>query len=166
MNDQDLFGVNDLDGDEVIVDVTTSENVEQDATVTEGITVATTPQISKDDVTLAQTLIEIKAAKLEARGIIMQEPSETPFLKPIVSSQQPSQPKDKGKAKMVEELAFQTLKDKLCDAPVLALSDRPEDFVVYCDMFGLGLGCVLMQRGEVIAYASRQLKIYEKNYTS
>ncbi|GJW29291.1 putative reverse transcriptase domain-containing protein [Tanacetum coccineum] len=65
-----------------------------------------------------------------------------------------------------QELAFQTLKDKLCNALVLALPDRPEDFVVYCDAFGIGLGCVLMQRGKVIAYASRQLKIHEKNYTT
>ncbi|GKD80430.1 putative reverse transcriptase domain-containing protein [Tanacetum coccineum] len=65
-----------------------------------------------------------------------------------------------------QELAFQTLKDKLCNAPVLALPDGPEDFVVYCDAFGLGLGCVLMQRGKVIAYVSRQLKIHEKNYTA
>nr|GEU34213.1 hypothetical protein [Tanacetum cinerariifolium] len=43
---------------------------------------------------------------------------------------------------------------------------RPEDFVVYCDASGLGLGCMLMQRGKVIAYASRQLKIHEKNYTT
>ncbi|GJR08383.1 reverse transcriptase domain-containing protein [Tanacetum coccineum] len=48
----------------------------------------------------------------------------------------------------------------------LALPDGPKDFVVYCDAFGLGLGCVLMQRGKVIAYASRQLKIHEKNYTT
>ncbi|GJU87510.1 putative reverse transcriptase domain-containing protein [Tanacetum coccineum] len=46
-----------------------------------------------------------------------------------------------------EENAFQTLKDKLCNAPVLALPDGLEDFVVYCDASGLGLGCVLMQRG-------------------
>ncbi|GKB48459.1 putative reverse transcriptase domain-containing protein, partial [Tanacetum coccineum] len=65
-----------------------------------------------------------------------------------------------------QENAFQTLKSKLCDAPVLALLDGPKDFVVYCDASGLGLGCVLMQRGKVIAYASRQLKIYEKNYTT
>ncbi|GJZ04680.1 putative nucleotidyltransferase, ribonuclease H [Tanacetum coccineum] len=50
--------------------------------------------------------------------------------------------------------------------PVLALPDGPKDFVVYCDASGLGLGCVLMQRGKVIAYASRQLKIHEKNYTT
>ncbi|GJU18605.1 putative reverse transcriptase domain-containing protein [Tanacetum coccineum] len=65
-----------------------------------------------------------------------------------------------------QELAFQTLNDKLRNAPVLALLDGPEDFVVYCDAFGIGLGRVLMQRGKVIAYASRQLKIHEKNYTT
>ncbi|GJU56793.1 putative reverse transcriptase domain-containing protein [Tanacetum coccineum] len=63
-------------------------------------------------------------------------------------------------------LAFQTLKDKLCNALVLALLNGPEYFVVYCDASGIGLGCVLMQRGKVIAYASRQLKIHEKNYTT
>ncbi|GKE29005.1 putative reverse transcriptase domain-containing protein [Tanacetum coccineum] len=59
---------------------------------------------------------------------------------------------------LTKELAFQTLKDKLCNAPVLALPDRPEDFVVYCDVSKIGLGYVLMQRGKVIAYASRQTK--------
>ncbi|GJT24097.1 putative nucleotidyltransferase, ribonuclease H [Tanacetum coccineum] len=65
-----------------------------------------------------------------------------------------------------QKLAFQTLKDKLCNAPVLALPDGSEDFVVYCDASGIGLGCVLIQRGKVIAYASKQLKIHEKNYTT
>ncbi|GKB98300.1 putative reverse transcriptase domain-containing protein [Tanacetum coccineum] len=65
-----------------------------------------------------------------------------------------------------QENAFQALKDKLCNAPVLALPDGPKDFVAYCDASGLGLGCVLMQRGKVIAYASRKLKIHEKNYTT
>ncbi|GKC15830.1 putative reverse transcriptase domain-containing protein, partial [Tanacetum coccineum] len=65
-----------------------------------------------------------------------------------------------------QENAFQNLKDKLCNAHVLALPDGSKDFVVYCDAFGLVLGCVLMQRGKVIAYASRQLKIHEKNYTT
>nr|GEU30814.1 putative reverse transcriptase domain-containing protein [Tanacetum cinerariifolium] len=49
-----------------------------------------------------------------------------------------------------QELAFQTLKDKFCNAPVLALPDGPKDFVVYCDASGIGLGCALMQRGKVI----------------
>nr|GEV17622.1 putative reverse transcriptase domain-containing protein [Tanacetum cinerariifolium] len=65
-----------------------------------------------------------------------------------------------------QENAFQTLKDKLCNAPVLALPNGPEYFRVYRDASGLGLGCVLMQRGKVIAYTSRQLKIHEKNYTT
>ncbi|GJT59856.1 putative reverse transcriptase domain-containing protein [Tanacetum coccineum] len=47
-----------------------------------------------------------------------------------------------------------------------SLPDGPKDFVVYCDASGIGLGCVLMQKGKVIAYVSRQLKIHEKNYTT
>ncbi|KAD2805410.1 hypothetical protein E3N88_38787 [Mikania micrantha] len=65
-----------------------------------------------------------------------------------------------------QEEAFQTLKQKLCDAPILSLPDGCDDFVVYCDASHQGLGCVLMQRDKVIAYASRQLKIHEKNYTT
>ncbi|GJX96623.1 putative reverse transcriptase domain-containing protein [Tanacetum coccineum] len=61
---------------------------------------------------------------------------------------------------------FQTLKDNLCNAPILPLLDTSEDFVVYCDASNQGLGCVLMQRGKVITYASQQLKIHEKNYTT
>ncbi|GJS45576.1 putative reverse transcriptase domain-containing protein [Tanacetum coccineum] len=47
-----------------------------------------------------------------------------------------------------QEEAFQTLKDNLCNAPILSLPDGPEDFVVYCDASNQGLGCVLMQRGK------------------
>ncbi|GJU10627.1 reverse transcriptase domain-containing protein [Tanacetum coccineum] len=65
-----------------------------------------------------------------------------------------------------QERAFQTLKDNLYNVPILALPGGSEDFMVYCDASGLGLGCVLMQRRKVIAYAARQLKIYEKNYTT
>ncbi|GJR29613.1 putative nucleotidyltransferase, ribonuclease H [Tanacetum coccineum] len=64
------------------------------------------------------------------------------------------------------ENAFQTLKDILCDAPILALPEGTDDFVVYCDASNQGFGCVLMQRNKVIAYVSRQLKIHEKNYTT
>jgi hypothetical protein len=64
-----------------------------------------------------------------------------------------------------QETAFQTLKQKLCQAPILSLPEGTDDLIVYCDASNLGLGCVLMQRGKVIAYASRQLKIHEKNYT-
>ncbi|GKC72502.1 putative reverse transcriptase domain-containing protein [Tanacetum coccineum] len=65
-----------------------------------------------------------------------------------------------------EEEAFQLLKQKLCSAPILALPEGTENFVVYCDASHKGLGVVLMQKEKVIAYASRQLKIYEKNYTT
>ncbi|GKA22983.1 putative reverse transcriptase domain-containing protein, partial [Tanacetum coccineum] len=65
-----------------------------------------------------------------------------------------------------QDEAFQILKEKLCNAPVLALPDGPDDFVVYCNASKQGFGSVLMQRGKVIAYASRQLKKHEKNYTT
>ncbi|GJV53352.1 putative reverse transcriptase domain-containing protein [Tanacetum coccineum] len=65
-----------------------------------------------------------------------------------------------------QEAAFQTLKHKLCSAPILALPQGAENFIVYCDASHKGLGAVLMQTEKVIAYASRQLKIHEKNYTT
>ncbi|GJZ16082.1 putative reverse transcriptase domain-containing protein [Tanacetum coccineum] len=65
-----------------------------------------------------------------------------------------------------EEEAFQTLKQKLCSAPILALPEGTEDFVVYCDASLKGYGAVLMQREKVIAYASRQLKVHEENYAT
>nr|GFC43549.1 putative reverse transcriptase domain-containing protein [Tanacetum cinerariifolium] len=65
-----------------------------------------------------------------------------------------------------EEKAFQLIKQKLCSAPILALPEGSEDFVVYSDASHKGLGAVLMQREKVIAYASRQLKVHERNYTT
>ncbi|GJY89539.1 putative reverse transcriptase domain-containing protein [Tanacetum coccineum] len=65
-----------------------------------------------------------------------------------------------------QEAAFQTLKHKLCSAPILALPQGAENFVVYCNASHKGLSAVLMQNEKVIAYASRQLKIHEKNYTT
>ncbi|GJY27980.1 putative reverse transcriptase domain-containing protein [Tanacetum coccineum] len=68
--------------------------------------------------------------------------------------------------RFIKEAAFQLLKQKLCTAPILALPEGSENFVIYCDASRKGLGAVLMQREKVIAYASRQLKIHEKNYTT
>ncbi|GJV20807.1 putative reverse transcriptase domain-containing protein [Tanacetum coccineum] len=65
-----------------------------------------------------------------------------------------------------QEAAFQTLKNKLCSIPVLALLQGAENFIVYCDASHKGLDAVFMQNKKVIAYASRQLKIHEKNYTT
>nr|GFA65855.1 hypothetical protein [Tanacetum cinerariifolium] len=65
-----------------------------------------------------------------------------------------------------QEATFHLLKQKLCGAPILALPEGIEDFVAYCDASIKGLGAMLMQRDTVISYASRQLKIHEKNYTT
>ncbi|GKC33832.1 putative reverse transcriptase domain-containing protein [Tanacetum coccineum] len=54
----------------------------------------------------------------------------------------------------------------ILSAPILALPQGAENFIVYCDASHKGLGAVLMQNEKVIAYASRQLKIHEKNYTT
>jgi hypothetical protein len=62
------------------------------------------------------------------------------------------------------EHSFQTLKQKLTTTPILALPNIQKDFVVYCDASRQGLGCVLMQSGRVISYASRQLKDHEQCY--
>ncbi|GKE25249.1 putative nucleotidyltransferase, ribonuclease H [Tanacetum coccineum] len=62
-----------------------------------------------------------------------------------------------------EEQAFETLKQQLSSAPILALPDGTEDYVVYSDASHKGFRCVLMQRDKVIAYMSRQLKNH-KNY--
>nr|GEV07138.1 hypothetical protein [Tanacetum cinerariifolium] len=136
MNEEEMFRVNDLDGDEVIVDATGGEEVEKSTKVVEKevstadpvttagevviiaedvkvTTAATTLQISKDELTLAHTLIEIKEAKPKAREVIVQEPSEFR----TTSSSQPSQlphAKDKAqmKAKMEEEERIEREKDK------------------------------------------------------
>ncbi|GJT94189.1 putative reverse transcriptase domain-containing protein [Tanacetum coccineum] len=65
-----------------------------------------------------------------------------------------------------QEAAFQILKNKLCSAPILALPQGAENFIIYYDASHKGLGTVLMQNEKVIAYASRQSKIHEKNYTT
>jgi hypothetical protein len=62
------------------------------------------------------------------------------------------------------EASFQELKTRLTTTPILTLPDASEDFVVYCDASRQGLGCVLMQGGKVVAYASRQLRKNEENY--
>nr|GEU83045.1 putative reverse transcriptase domain-containing protein [Tanacetum cinerariifolium] len=65
-----------------------------------------------------------------------------------------------------QESAFQLLKQKLYEALILALPEGNDEFVVYCDASLQGLGAVLMQKENVIAYASRQLKPIEENYTT
>ncbi|KAA0047194.1 DNA/RNA polymerases superfamily protein [Cucumis melo var. makuwa] len=62
------------------------------------------------------------------------------------------------------EDSFQNLKQKLVTAPVLTVPYGSGSFVIYSDASKKGLGCVLMQQGKVVAYASRQLKSHEQNY--
>ncbi|KAL0556794.1 hypothetical protein IC582_005311 [Cucumis melo] len=62
------------------------------------------------------------------------------------------------------EDSFHNLKQKLVTAPVLTVPDGSGSFVIYSDASKKGLGCVLMQQGKVVAYASRQLKSHEQNY--
>jgi len=62
------------------------------------------------------------------------------------------------------EEAFQELKKRRTSAPILALPTTDREFVVYSDASRNGLGCVLMQKGSVIAYTSRQLKTHQRNY--
>ena len=62
------------------------------------------------------------------------------------------------------ERSFLELKKRLSTAPVLPLLSGSGGYTVYTDASYLGLGCVLMQHGKVIAYGSRQLKNHEKNY--
>ncbi|GKA28227.1 putative reverse transcriptase domain-containing protein [Tanacetum coccineum] len=65
-----------------------------------------------------------------------------------------------------QEATFQLLKEKLCSAPILAIPEGAENFIVYCDASHKGLGAILMQNKKVIAYASQYLEIHEKNYTT
>ena len=63
-----------------------------------------------------------------------------------------------------QQAAFEELKARLTQAPVLSLPDGTDDMVIYSDASYQGLGCVLTQRGKVIAYASRHLKTHEVKY--
>ncbi|GKD33962.1 putative reverse transcriptase domain-containing protein [Tanacetum coccineum] len=95
---------------------------------------------------VARTPYRLAPLKLQELSTQLQELSNKGFIRP--------------------KAAFQLLEKKLCSAPILALPEGSENCVVYYDASRKGLGVVLMQRGKFIAYASRQLKIYEKNYTT
>ena len=62
------------------------------------------------------------------------------------------------------EKCFAELKTRLATSPILTLPKGSDGYVIYCDASRAGLGCVMMQRDKVISYASRKLKMHEKNY--
>ncbi|GJR53613.1 putative reverse transcriptase domain-containing protein [Tanacetum coccineum] len=104
--------------------------------------------------------LHVDPAKIEA---INNWTSPTTFTKSLTELTQKNKKYIWGKD---QESAFQLLKQKLCEAPILALPEGNDKFVVYCDASHQGIRAVLMQREKVIAYASRQLKPNEENYTT
>nr|GEV98173.1 hypothetical protein [Tanacetum cinerariifolium]GEW56055.1 hypothetical protein [Tanacetum cinerariifolium] len=119
-NDKDMFYTSILKDEEIIAEkeVSTADPVSTavEVVTTAGVelsTTAITSQISMDEITLAKALIDIKTSKPKAKGIVIQEPSETPTQTPIDSSQQPSKAKDKGKAKMIEPKKTLKRKDQI-----------------------------------------------------
>ncbi|GKC34667.1 putative reverse transcriptase domain-containing protein [Tanacetum coccineum] len=91
---------------------------------------------------------------IDSRGIHV-DPAKIEYIKDWASPKTP-----------MEICYFLGLAGYYRSVPILALHKGSEDFVVYCDASHKGLGAVLMQREKVIAYASRQLKVHEKNYTT
>nr|GFB44889.1 hypothetical protein [Tanacetum cinerariifolium] len=109
-SDQDMFDTSIFDDEEVVAEkeVSTAGEVvttAKEEVTTAGVKVSTaaiTSHISMDEITLAKALIDIKTSKPKAKGIVIQELSETSTPTPIDSSQQSSKAKDKSKAKMIE----------------------------------------------------------------
>nr|GEX67898.1 reverse transcriptase domain-containing protein [Tanacetum cinerariifolium] len=103
--------------------------------------------------------------QLQSRGIHV-DPAKIESIKDWASPKTPMEIRQFLGLGDKQEAVFQLLKQKLCSAPILALLEGDKDFVAYCDASHKGLGAVLMQKGKVISYALRQLKIHEKNYTT
>ncbi|GJY13343.1 putative reverse transcriptase domain-containing protein [Tanacetum coccineum] len=109
--------------------------------------------------------IILELLKKERFGVHV-DPAKIEAIKSWAAPTTPTEKNKKYEWGSEEEEAFQTLKQKLCSASILAFPEGTEDFVVYCDASLKGYGVVLMQREKVIAYASRQLKVHEENYTT
>ncbi|GJS70636.1 putative reverse transcriptase domain-containing protein, partial [Tanacetum coccineum] len=103
-------------------------------------------------------LVQFLGHVIDCNGVRV-DPAKIEAIKNWAASTTPT----KGKG---EEEAFQTLKQKFYSAPILELPEGTEDFMVYYDASHKGYGAVLMQGEKVIAYASRQLKVNEQNYTT
>nr|GEX72462.1 reverse transcriptase domain-containing protein [Tanacetum cinerariifolium] len=125
---------------------------------------------------VARAPYRLAPAKMQELSTQLQELSDRGFIRPMKAftliprrlkqSKIGSHPRHQPRFGENAEVAFQLLKQKLCSAPILTLPEGSENFMVYCDASHKGLGAVLMQKEKVIAYASRQLKVHEKNYTT
>ncbi|GJW50122.1 putative reverse transcriptase domain-containing protein [Tanacetum coccineum] len=126
-----------------------------------GSVVASKPKIMQEAIEIATELIDKKICLVGYHRR---------FIKEVLKIAKPVTKLTQKKVTFVwgdkQEAVFQLLKQKLCSAPILALLKESKDFIAYCDASIKGLGDVLMQRENVVAYASRQLKIHEKNYTT
>ncbi|GKE21065.1 putative reverse transcriptase domain-containing protein [Tanacetum coccineum] len=111
------------------------------------------------------SIVQFLGHAIDSQGIHV-DPAKIEAVKNWASPTTPTEKNKKYFWGEDQESAFQLLKQKLCEASILALPEGNDDFVVYCDASHQGLGSVLMQREKVIVYASRQLKPNEDNYTT
>ncbi|GJX72960.1 hypothetical protein Tco_0311555 [Tanacetum coccineum] len=114
-DDVDMFGVNDLDGDEVIVDNVDVVKTIEEIVIATTTTTTTTAIITNVKVTLAQAMVELKSAKPKAVKVVIQEPEQgttttTPTIKPTTIISIPKPPQDKGKWIMIEEHVVEQVK--------------------------------------------------------
>ncbi|GJY70218.1 putative reverse transcriptase domain-containing protein [Tanacetum coccineum] len=135
-------------------------------------------QVQFTDMHEAHTIVQTRCLKLEAELSKLwdkvQKDDHTELVKRFsnlerVIEVESYRIRELSKQRVIEAESYRSreLSDiELSDAPILALPEGSKDFIVYCDASKKGLGAVLMQREKVISYASRQLKIHEKNYTT
>ncbi|GJT02187.1 putative reverse transcriptase domain-containing protein [Tanacetum coccineum] len=122
--------------------------------------------LKKDELYAKFSKCEFWLSKVQFLGLVIDskgihvDPSKIESIKDWASPKTPTE------IHQFLEAVFQLLKQRLCSASILALPEDSKNFVVYCDASRKGLGTVLMQREKVIAYASPQLKIHKKNYTT
>ncbi|GJS60465.1 putative reverse transcriptase domain-containing protein [Tanacetum coccineum] len=112
---------------------------------------------------MARAPYQLAPSEMNELSEQLQELSDKGFIRPMTKLTQKKVAFEWGDK---QKAAFQTLKDKLCSAPILAIPQGAENFIVYCDASHKGLGAVLMQNEKVITYTSRKLEIHKKNYTT
>ncbi|GJX83608.1 putative reverse transcriptase domain-containing protein, partial [Tanacetum coccineum] len=110
----------------------------------------------------SEDLIVYCDASIKSLGDVLMQREKVRIYQKSQENRQKRANTDTGNGRAQEKLEIQSQSQK--NALILALPEGSEDFIVYCDASIKGLGAVLMQREMVIAYASRQLKIHEKNY--
>nr|GEW73992.1 putative reverse transcriptase domain-containing protein [Tanacetum cinerariifolium] len=119
------------------------------------------PKFSKCDFWLDS--VQFSGHVIDLSGVHV-DPAKIEAIKSWAAPTTPTEKNKKYEWGKEDEEAFQTLKQKLCRALILALPKGTKDFMVYCDASLKCYEAVLMQREKVIAYASKQLRVHEENY--